>query len=293
VSAQVAHLIDGDRVQGADRDEHGQRRRPWETGWTRRRNRPLATQRGGQSAGTHHDQRWAGGGSLAGEGVQFGVGRGVHHEDRFGAELVEGAVGTAGDDGGQLADLAWGDWIGAGRGLGHGYAVDQHRAAHHGPPLGREGRTDHCGRTGVDLPPGLQRPGQLPPDRAADGGIDFEVETLGAGPDQHVDRGEGGPGGIGVRLGPGLGGDGEHRWCRVGGRHGGVRVVRAEDELYPPTVLSEADGGVGGASEVVGHQAEKRWRLHACAGHSDAPAHTTFFGMSSSFLTQKGTAWNP
>src|SRR4029453_5962462 len=49
------------------------------------------------------------------------------------------------------ACLAWGDWLGAGRGLGHGYAVDQHRAAHHGPPLGREGRTDHCGRTGVDV----------------------------------------------------------------------------------------------------------------------------------------------
>src|SRR5215212_5550012 len=47
VSAEVVHLIDGDWVQGADRDEHGQRRRAWETGWTGRRNRPLATQRGG------------------------------------------------------------------------------------------------------------------------------------------------------------------------------------------------------------------------------------------------------
>src|SRR5215212_5482650 len=47
VSAEVVHLIDGDWVQGADRDEHGQRRRARETGWTGRRNRPLPTQRGG------------------------------------------------------------------------------------------------------------------------------------------------------------------------------------------------------------------------------------------------------
>src|SRR5215211_7498245 len=45
VSAEVVHLIDGDRVQGADRDEHGERRRASETGWTGRRNRPLPTQR--------------------------------------------------------------------------------------------------------------------------------------------------------------------------------------------------------------------------------------------------------
>src|SRR3954447_15460619 len=46
-------------------------------------------------------------------------------------------------------------------------------------------------------------------------------------------------------------------------------------EFHPPSVFGEADGGVGCAGEVVGHDSEHVGTVRTCRDHSEAAAQTT------------------